>query len=242
MSYARSTDLSASELSEHWRALLQKVKLQKNQSDQRVTLTSAHKSKGREWDTVIIPGLNGQYFPYHPEGEFTTAADIASERRLLYVSMTRARKELHLLAPDTPDKPLRECSDREMPSSFERELGVSRSRELFETIARGDSAYILRGQDGYQPQWLGHYLAHLGAGDLEVRFEASAPVGQVKRPGGVIDSKFNDDKKLPRIVHDTLGEGIVISEDSDYLKVRFDRDSRVRTLSRNAVMDKIRLL
>ncbi|MEE3159478.1 MAG: hypothetical protein VX283_01065, partial [Pseudomonadota bacterium] len=63
-----------------------------------------------------------------------------------------------------------------------------------------------------------------------------------KRPGGVIDSKFNDDKKLTRIVHDTLGTGIVISEDSDYLKVRFDSDSRVRTLSRNAVMDKIRLL
>ena len=244
MRYASSTDLSAGELSEHWRSLLQKVKAQKNQSDQRVTLTSAHKSKGREWDTVIIPGLNGQYFPYHPEGEFTTAADLASERRLLYVSMTRARKELHLLAPDTPDKPLRECSDREMPSTFERELGVIRSKELLETIARGDNTYVLRGQDGYQPQWLGTYLAHLGAGDLEVRFEvpASSTVGQVKRPGGVIDSKFNDDKKLTRIVHDTLGTGIVISEDSDYLKVRFDSDSRVRTLSRNAVMDKIRLL
>ena len=150
---------------------------------------------------MIIPGLNGQYFPYHPEGEFTTAADVASERRLLYVSMTRARKQLHLLAPDTPEKPLRECSEREMPSTFERELGVTIER-LARGNSPGDSTYVLRGQDGYQPQWLGTYLAHLGAGDLEVRFEvpASSTVGQVKRPV-VIDSKFNDDKVDQNCVH-----------------------------------------
>lgn len=260
LSYTRSTDLSASELSEHWRELLQRVKEQKANTGQRVTLTSAHKSKGREWDMVIVPGLNGQYFPYHPEGEFTTPADVSSERRLLYVSMTRARQQLHLLAPETPDKPARECAERELASVFERELGVRRVDDILHTAeqlkapetAQPVSELVLRSGDGAVPQWLPDYLAHLapefpGIDLLPVRFEgpvpgvSNQPRGDI-RPGGIIDRKYSDTQSLRRIQHETLGEGVLLSEDSDYLKVRFDSDKKVRTLARKAITDKIRLL
>lgn len=243
LSYARSTDISASELYHHWRALLQKVKEQKASSDQRVTLTSAHKSKGREWDLVIIPGLNGQYFPYHPEGEFTTPADVASERRLLYVSMTRARKALHLLAPETPDKPIRDCAERELASVFERELGVARAQDIVEAASQRADELILHSRDGALPHWLPDYLAHLNIPDIPLRFEgAEAESKGIKRPGGIIDRKYEDAGQLRRVLHETLGEGVLVSEDKDYLKVRFNKESRVRTLARDVAMDKIRLL
>ena len=54
----------------------------------RVLLTSAHRSKGLEWDVVLVPGQNLGVFPQH---------DDAEERRLGYVAWTRARERLHLL-------------------------------------------------------------------------------------------------------------------------------------------------
>jgi DNA helicase-2/ATP-dependent DNA helicase PcrA len=88
-----------------------------------VHLISAHKSKGLEWPVVIIPGLNHHYFPYQSEGEFSRPANEESERRLLYVAMTRAREELHLLVPAVNQgKTEREASDREQPSRFQGEL------------------------------------------------------------------------------------------------------------------------
>ncbi len=64
-----------------------------------VCLTSLHKAKGREWSKVIIPGLNRHFYPYRPEGHLRLPVDAEGERRLLYVGITRAMHELHLLTP-----------------------------------------------------------------------------------------------------------------------------------------------
>ncbi len=61
-----------------------------NVPDPDVTLTTAHKSKGREWDTVVL----ADDFPsiYDKSGVFTGLDD--QERNLLYVAATRAKKDL----------------------------------------------------------------------------------------------------------------------------------------------------
>jgi DNA helicase-2/ATP-dependent DNA helicase PcrA len=64
-----------------------------------ILITSIHKSKGREWPCVVIPEVNNRYFPYEPEGEMMISSSIASERRLLYVAVTRAIDELVLITP-----------------------------------------------------------------------------------------------------------------------------------------------
>lgn len=55
-----------------------------------VVLTTAHKSKGREWDTVLL----ANDFPscYNQKGEWVGLNE--AERNLLYVAVTRARKLL----------------------------------------------------------------------------------------------------------------------------------------------------
>jgi DNA helicase-2/ATP-dependent DNA helicase PcrA len=60
-------------------------------------LSTVHSAKGQEWDRVFLLNVTDGNFP----NEF--AADdplmIDEERRLLYVAMTRARNDLHLISP-----------------------------------------------------------------------------------------------------------------------------------------------
>ena len=62
-----------------------------------LVLSTIHSAKGQEWDAVHVLNIADGNFPL----EFATgkAEQIEEERRLLYVAMTRAKTELHLIAP-----------------------------------------------------------------------------------------------------------------------------------------------
>jgi DNA helicase-2/ATP-dependent DNA helicase PcrA len=58
-----------------------------------ITLSTMHAAKGLEWDLVFIVGLTEGYLPItYAQNE----SEIREEQRLLYVGLTRARKELTL--------------------------------------------------------------------------------------------------------------------------------------------------
>ncbi|MCB0123991.1 MAG: ATP-dependent helicase, partial [Caldilineaceae bacterium] len=59
-------------------------------TEDKVTITTIFRAKGREWPVVIVPHVNEGFLPYK------TASNIEEERRLLYVAITRARRDLHL--------------------------------------------------------------------------------------------------------------------------------------------------
>jgi DNA helicase-2/ATP-dependent DNA helicase PcrA len=58
-----------------------------------VTLMTLHNAKGLEFDTVFVIGCEDGVFPHMRAIE---AGDVEEERRLAYVGMTRARRELYL--------------------------------------------------------------------------------------------------------------------------------------------------
>jgi DNA helicase II / ATP-dependent DNA helicase PcrA len=61
-----------------------------------VTVASLHAAKGLEWDVVFLPGLTEGNMPIiHAE----TSDEVAEERRLLYVGVTRARQQVLLSWP-----------------------------------------------------------------------------------------------------------------------------------------------
>ena len=62
-----------------------------NVRDPNVILTTAHKAKGREWDTVVL----ADDFPsvFDNKGKFAGLED--QERNLVYVAVTRAKKKLY---------------------------------------------------------------------------------------------------------------------------------------------------
>jgi DNA helicase-2/ATP-dependent DNA helicase PcrA len=58
-----------------------------------VTLSTIHAAKGLEWPMVFIVGLNEGYLPITYA---KTDAAIQEEKRLLYVGITRAMRDLRL--------------------------------------------------------------------------------------------------------------------------------------------------
>jgi ATP-dependent DNA helicase UvrD/PcrA len=75
-----------------------------------VTVASLHAAKGLEWEVVFLPGLTDGNLPIiHAESEEA----LAEERRLLYVGVTRARRQVLLswpLARSPGGRPTREPS------------------------------------------------------------------------------------------------------------------------------------
>jgi len=59
----------------------------------RVDVTTFHASKGLEWDIVHVAGMERGLSPI---GHAKTDDAIAEEHRLIYVALTRARRELHV--------------------------------------------------------------------------------------------------------------------------------------------------
>jgi DNA helicase-2/ATP-dependent DNA helicase PcrA len=62
-----------------------------------LVLSTVHSAKGQEWDAVFLLNVADGSFP----SEFSTGRPelVEEERRLLYVAMTRAKSDLHLVAP-----------------------------------------------------------------------------------------------------------------------------------------------
>ncbi|MBU3804116.1 MAG: ATP-dependent helicase, partial [Candidatus Cellulosilyticum pullistercoris] len=78
-----------------------------------LTLTTMHGAKGLEFDTVFIIDVVEGIIPYHKSN---LEEEIEEERRLLYVGMTRAKKQLYLYIPtEKHGKPV-------APSSFIQNL------------------------------------------------------------------------------------------------------------------------
>jgi len=61
-----------------------------------VTLMTVHASKGLEFDTVFVAGMEESIFPHIIS--MNDGAGVEEERRLAYVAITRARKHLYLTA------------------------------------------------------------------------------------------------------------------------------------------------
>lgn len=61
-------------------------------SDDKVQLMTVHSAKGLEFDTVFVVALEEQIFP----SSYATKKTIPEERRLFYVAITRAKRELYL--------------------------------------------------------------------------------------------------------------------------------------------------
>lgn len=53
-----------------------------------------HSAKGLEFNYVFVVGLNERIFPIYRNSEDSESNEIKEERRIFYVAITRAKKEL----------------------------------------------------------------------------------------------------------------------------------------------------
>lgn len=176
-----------------------------------VLITSIHKSKGREWPCVIIPELNDRFYPYQSEGEFTREASIQSERRLLYVAITRAAQQLVVLVPsvdaDVPTSQL-------MPDAF-----ISGLAAFLQQVTEPAEAFCL--PSAMHKQSVQQYADFKKLGVVTWQTQSAS----------------NADKLVDSTVrHPNLGVGQVLRVSEKRIVIRFLKDGKEREFERAIVM------
>ena len=86
----------------------------------RVSLMTVHSVKGLEFDYVFIVGMEEGIFPHYNAINDGGTSAIEEERRLCYVAITRAKKELTITSAET--RMLFGNTNRNMPSRFIEEI------------------------------------------------------------------------------------------------------------------------
>ena len=117
--------LSQSALIERIDELLQPQRQALRQNAAVVELSTCHGAKGREWQLVCIPHCNQGVFP---DSRSDSGEHLEAERKLFYVSMTRASE--HLMMTWSKD---RNGGARGEPSNFLIEAGLEKPRQKART-------------------------------------------------------------------------------------------------------------
>ncbi|MFX3626359.1 ATP-dependent helicase [Campylobacter sp. LH-2024] len=97
-----------------------------------IYIMSVHASKGLEFDHVFIIGLEERFFP-------VDNSDIEEERRLAYVAITRAKKQLHLSVSSS--RFYRGSRTKLFPSRFLEESRLSKNKSSYFTSQKNTSNY-----------------------------------------------------------------------------------------------------
>jgi DNA helicase-2/ATP-dependent DNA helicase PcrA len=183
-----------------------------------VKISSIHRAKGLEWQHVLVPGLNKKTFPHSLNPEKITYTEIESERRLLYVAMTRAKQSLHLFGP------IDQSIEANKKSRFEKELNFDQSNLFAKHIySESNNAFSIKNQ-GFS-NILRKYADAM-------RFsieETDLPKGKNQNQDALDLSHIQ--WKGQWVEHCLLGRGLVIEDKPSAFIVEFESKDR-RTFSK----------
>ncbi|RRV29941.1 hypothetical protein EGJ86_22135 [Pseudomonas sp. o96-267] len=123
-----------------WRGIMQEVALrdarQSEAGTEQVTLSTVHRSKGLEWQEVFIAGFSEGLMPLDSRTELSDddadCGHVEEERRLAFVSITRAKKFCHLYHADRYAFPGSSDDKVYEPSRFLEEIGYSLNQSAVE--------------------------------------------------------------------------------------------------------------
>ncbi len=189
-----------------------------------VTLMTLHSAKGLEFPVVFLAGMEEGVFPH--SRTFADEEELEEERRLAYVGITRAEKELYLTCARrrllfgqfTSNMPSRFLE--EIPEEVKEEAGT-----LTRTAYRNEAA-----QSGYGYR---KPISQAAAGSWQQATPASEKAKPVSRPaagqGAVTDWKLGD-----KVSHGKWGTGVIVSvkgEGNDMeLQIAFPAPTGVKRL------------
>ncbi len=196
------------ELLEHLNELQRRAESQYRQG---VKISTIHRAKGLEWPTVLIPGLNDRNYPHAMHREGLNKSSIESERRLLYVALTRAREHLHLFAPGLkPDADLSQ-------SRFEHELCVDQSLQLGRLLDEQNDSWHIPANT--KPSNIVKRYAEEVSCELQLSTAQLSPEPQ--RFQEIPDQAIWE---AERVYHTVLGEGRVVGKQHNSFTVVFGSD------------------
>jgi DNA helicase II / ATP-dependent DNA helicase PcrA len=183
-----------------------------------VTLMTLHNAKGLEYPIVFIAGCEEGVFPHSRAIE---EGALEEERRLCYVGMTRAMRQLYLTY--ARQRAVFGAQRNGMRSRFLDEMPPDLLDERDETAFRPGAVWAGPGTATAVTARRGS--AHASWGERPTRDRSAVSRGAREAASVVSQLRLGED-----IVHPVFGDGVVIGLTSDGIVVRFARDGSERTL------------
>jgi DNA helicase-2/ATP-dependent DNA helicase PcrA len=231
----REFDASAEPENDTLEVFLQEIALvadadARSDDDGLVTLMTLHNAKGLEYPTVFIAGCEEGVFPH---SRALDEGGLEEERRLFYVGVTRAMRELYLTYAQR--RAVFGAQTIGLRSRFLAEIPA----DLLDEVESSDRLRIGSG-GGFGARSGGGFSAGLGRGARATALHgASAGAengsggsgGEWASAGGAQTVVANTFRLGEDVVHAAFGDGVVIGVEPDgVIVVRFARDGAERKL------------
>ena len=199
-----------------------------NNQDGEVSLMTLHAAKGLEFDTVFLPGWEEGLFPSQRSLDENGGAGLEEERRLGYVGITRARKNLFisfaanrrvhgLWQACIPSRFVGELPKAHIKEDLAQGLSIGRSEPMM--IGNADTRV---GQAGYGPGWQ-RAASRKG--------QSVSPAPRKDAEAYVPSSSASGFAKGERVFHQKFGMGNVRAVEGDKLEIAFDRAGRKKVVA-----------
>jgi DNA helicase-2/ATP-dependent DNA helicase PcrA len=200
-----------------------------------VSLITMHNTKGLEFDRVFVTGLEENLFPSR---SCESDEDFEEERRLFYVAVTRARKELYITSCQR--RMIWGKTNFQIPSRYLKEI----PKELLQVEGR---AFTQRHESYNHTESQGGYHGFGSLEDKRQRKESlnrSNIIKSVHTFAAKKAQRVQDDKKFSlgmRVLHESYGEGEVQSINNlrgrEMVEVRFDNGKKATFFSSSGVLE-----
>ena len=208
---------------------------ERNASAGAVRLMTIHNAKGLEFDYVFVLGLNEGVFPTK---KAINEQSVSEERRLMYVAMTRAQKQLFLseaggITNGANNDSAGKQKQARVPSRFLFELEEGDYLEVGTCALSGQSLAQIKAQQQRLQCDIADLLAQMqesgGRALLNENVFAGSDLDKDKESG----QKSSKWQVGDRVFHKILGAGTVreLHEDLGEIVVHFDKLKRERTLA-----------
>ena len=199
-----------------------------------VVLMTLHSAKGLEFDYVFMVGMEEGVFP--SELSRFTDEDLEEERRLCYVGITRARKELYLSCSQS--RMIFGQTRRNRPSRFLEEIDAALldgqgARRAFGFGSFGGAAGSGLGRQTSVTGWTPSPRPAAAAGSARPAFGPT--VGAAPRPAAGPKPVF---KPGDRVEHKVFGQGVVLkatpAAGDTIVEIQFERVGIKKTMANYA--------
>ncbi len=170
-----------------------------NNDDDKVVLMTVHSAKGLEFNKVFLVGWEEGIFP-GTQSIYGGEAEIEEERRLAYVAITRARKQLFVSRASS--RLLFGKTDRNLPSRFLKEIPAEYCEDKSPIAPK--SAYSFGSSQGF-----GGYQKPTASYNNPI---SSGPISFANRPPKSAETPSNaagSYKVGQRVEHKAFGVGII---------------------------------
>ena len=184
-----------------------------------VTLMTLHAAKGLEFDMVFLPGWEDGIFPSQRTLDESGGAGLEEERRLAYVGLTRARRNVYISF--AANRRIHGLWQSSIPSRFVGELPSAHINEdMAQGLSLGSVEPVLvgslaerAGQPGYGPAWK----------RLATRLKGTSATPAPDRDDWLPQSGKHDLKTGERVFHQKFGMGTIDAVEADKLEILFDK-------------------